>query len=354
MKITLVYRGHTIKKGGGMERRFARIFNTLKNKLDIDFITRSCLANDYYELGLTKNKIIKIKSNILPLEIYSFFKEISSNKSEIVHFIDMGLYNFALSLLIKTFSPKTKIIVSLCDSQIIYTKNIRNLFLRKYFLKIANAIDSLYPAINKIERSSKITVAPCSIVDTDKFKPQKNKEKIIYFCGRMERSKNPILLLKAVKKIAPLLNEKGWKVVIVGGGSLEKAVNDYIKSEKLSSIVSHIIRGDVSSLASQSSIFLSLQKEENYPSQSLLEAMSCENAIIATDVGDTRRLVKNNVNGLLVRAIPNDVAQAIANIVNNETYFSMGRESRRIASDHSALRYCNYLIKIYKEIAPKT
>ncbi len=333
-----------------MERRFARIFNTLKNKIEIDFITRSCLANDYYELDLTKNKIIEVKKNIFPIEMLYFLKEITRSNPEIVHFIDMGLYNFALSFLVKIFIPKAKIVVSLCDSQIIYTKNIRNLFLRKYFLKIANAIDSLYPAINRLERSSKISVSPCSIVDTDKFRPQKNKEKIIYFCGRMERSKNPILLLKAVKKIAHFLDQKGWKVVIVGGGSLEKAVKDYITCEKLSSIVSHIIRGDVSSLASQSFIFLSLQKEENYPSQSLLEAMSCENAIIATDVGDTRRLVKNNINGLLVKAIPDDIAQAIANIVNDETYSSMGRESRRIAHHHSALRYCEYLIDIYKKI----
>lgn len=52
-----------------------------------------------------------------------------------------------------------------------------------------------------------------------------------------------------------------------------------------------------------SKIFLSLQNYENYPSQSLLEAISSGNYIIASDVGDTNSIVKTDFGSLVSLSI---------------------------------------------------
>ncbi|PWS21862.1 hypothetical protein DKP78_21375, partial [Enterococcus faecium] len=61
---------------------------------------------------------------------------------------------------------------------------------------------------------------------------------------------------------------------------------------------------DMSEIFSRSSIFVSLQRTENYPSQSLLEAMAARNAVVATRVGETAKLVRHQETGLLVTSDP--------------------------------------------------
>ena len=56
---------------------------------------------------------------------------------------------------------------------------------------------------------------------------------------------------------------------------------------------------DTSSILNRTAINVQLQEDDNYPSQSLLEGMASGNAIVATDVGLTRRLVDES-NGILI------------------------------------------------------
>ncbi len=345
----MVYRGYPIAKGGGLERRFARAFSYLDDMIDIDFLTRDCLASDYRKFGITDKKILAVQRSSLPVEVLRFCAAIRELKPDVIHFLGLSFFNFAVSLLVRMICPRSKIIVSLCDSQFLHRKSLRNGFLKRYFLLVSRRIDSLYPSFEKMEKNKKIKAAPCSIVDTTKFFSQE-KEAMIYFCGRLEEGKNPLLFLESIKRTRHFLQEKGWRALVVGGGSLEHEVEDFIEKNDLATVVTRRVSGDVSGIAGKSCIFVSLQEHENYPSQSLLEAMASENAVIATNVGDTNLLVENGINGFLVGRNPEEISQKIVEMIGSGSYFDMGKKSREIARYHSVDRYGTYLLQEYENI----
>lgn len=97
---------------------------------------------------------------------------------------------------------------------------------------------------------------------------------------------------------------------------------------------------------SRSKIFLSLQKKNNYPSQSLLEAMVCECAVIATDVGETRRIVDEEC-AVLIPYEANSLRDAILFLISNpEKAMEIGRNAReRVIKHHTIERYMEYFLK---------
>ena len=104
---------------------------------------------------------------------------------------------------------------------------------------------------------------------------------------------------------------------------------------------------------SKALVFLSLQERNNYPSQALLEAMACGCAVIATDVGETRRLVDDDV-GFLVDKDAKSIAAKIKYLLENPCIAEkMGRKARqRVIQDHTIEKYCEYLIRVYEDIYP--
>jgi glycosyltransferase involved in cell wall biosynthesis len=101
----------------------------------------------------------------------------------------------------------------------------------------------------------------------------------------------------------------------------------------------------------KSKIFVSIQQSNNYPSQSLLEAMACGNAIIASDVGETRKLVDDKV-GLLVelnaQALANAFEQVLANQVLQTT---MALEARqRVLENHNVEKFLEYFQSLQVDV----
>ena len=97
----------------------------------------------------------------------------------------------------------------------------------------------------------------------------------------------------------------------------------------------------------KSKIFISIQQKENYPSQSLLEAMACENAIIASDVGETRLLVTEN-EGILVKLDAEEIADAIIKLITNTKLIErLGKNGRiKATSNHTLEKFTEYFINI--------
>ncbi|MBK7498974.1 MAG: glycosyltransferase family 4 protein [Ignavibacteriales bacterium] len=113
------------------------------------------------------------------------------------------------------------------------------------------------------------------------------------FAARLTKIKNPELLLKAVL-IMKEQKFNDFKVYFLGEGILlQKLINEAIEL-KLDNVFFEGGVSDTAKYLSKCKIFISIQNDNNYPSQSLLEAMACENAIIASDVGETRKLVSED------------------------------------------------------------
>lgn len=95
-------------------------------------------------------------------------------------------------------------------------------------------------------------------------------------------------------------------------------------------------------------VFINTSESEGVP-VSIMEAMSMGFPIIATDVGGTREIVKNNITGILLNSdcTPNEVAEAIMKIyyLDHFEYTEMSRASKELWEER-----CN-ADKLYSEFS---
>lgn len=172
------------------------------------------------------------------------------------------------------------------------------------WLNLCDHIDALNPT-NDLHRwvvnKRKIRNSPNSFTDLSRFSRAHEERRWVVWAGRLEPVKNPFLFVETVAKALPALGDStDVEFYMLGDGSLREALRQRIDSLGLTGrirLMGHV--DDVEAFLTRSIIFCSTQLLTNYPSQSLLEAMAAKNAVIVTDVGDTRRLVDESC-GLLV------------------------------------------------------
>jgi glycosyltransferase involved in cell wall biosynthesis len=202
---------------------------------------------------------------------------------------------------------------------------------------------------NFFSRGSKYyAVSPCSFVDYTEFYPENPKVNNALFICRIEQHKNPLLLLNSIivfnRKYK--INEE-IKFYLMGEGRLSDQVREFIKVNNLFNVE---YLGSVINIAPwlrKSKIFFSIQEQTNYPSQSLLEAMACENAIIASDVGETRLLITEN-EGILVNLNAEKIAGAIYKLFSTPGLVTkLGKNARHKAlNEHTIERYAEYIFSL--------
>ncbi len=77
---------------------------------------------------------------------------------------------------------------------------------------------------------------------------------------------------------------------------------------------------NIDKLLKDSYIFLSLQDYDNYPSQSLIEAMAHGCSVIATNFGDTSKIVKVNYNNYLIEKDVSELVDAMIKLYLKTIY----------------------------------
>lgn len=222
-------------------------------------------------------------------------------------------------------------------------------------LKYSDKIDFLSEILSKdiikyVGRldEKRISVTPNSFTDYSKFVPSRTKKKDIVFLSRLTSDKNPMLLLESLRilkeqKILP----NDFTFYIYGEGYLESEIKKYIMANSLYFVEFKGLTKEPWKVLNESSIFLSLQSINNYPSQSLLEAMASGNAIIATDVGETRKLVDETM-GYLVETSPEGLAIGLQKIFENKNKIKLFGENARAKAlnEHSIQNFANYFLTL--------
>jgi glycosyltransferase involved in cell wall biosynthesis len=221
-----------------------------------------------------------------------------------------------------------------------------------WIIKKADKVDCLSKRLkiglmNKIKglKENKLYVSPCSFLDYSKLYAEE-KENVIVFCGRLEKIKNPLLFLKAIKLFNSEIPSE-WQVLVIGTGSLETDMMAYIKRNQLDCVKMLGYVSEPERYLRKSRIFVSIQQEDNYPSQALMEAMACENAIIASDVGDTRLLIDQEC-GELVEINCKSIGESILKMVEKAHGLHVyGKSARKkVMSEHTIERYSTYIRKV--------
>ncbi len=177
--------------------------------------------------------------------------------------------------------------------------------------------------------------------------------------GRFVPQKGFDVALKAVR----LLIDKQYNLTftLVGFGLLERDLRDQIEYLGLTKHVElKIMPSDISSIYSKSDIYLCSSRFEGL-SNTIMEAMSHSLPIVATDVGDNRKLVQDQRNGIIVDKLePENLAQALMILLTDpELRKEYGKESyqilnRQYGENVFRQRYLRFINELYRENEPVT
>jgi GalNAc-alpha-(1->4)-GalNAc-alpha-(1->3)-diNAcBac-PP-undecaprenol alpha-1,4-N-acetyl-D-galactosaminyltransferase len=359
LKAYLVFNGRTLSGGGGAERRFLRLFERLKKdtSIDITLVINRSLYTSASELELlnSKDKVsIYEEDNLLKMNGFFMYviKRIIKEKPDVIHLVLIQKSHILLYVFLFLFRKPLNIKVVGTVASYLFAKNIKLSFFEKVlyrlFIGCSDQIDSLYPSI--IFKSDKISISPGSFTDYDKFKPRE-KENIIVFAGRLISEKNPKLFIESINEIINIRKNKvakEWRYYIMGEGPLKKNLIEYVNKQGLDRYIT-FTSGDTSNILSVSKIFMSLQPYDNYPSQSVLEAIASKNYIVATDVGDTRRFLSDEFSHLIQPSITS-LSDALIEIINNDINFDIKVEQAlKFTKEHHNIDvFSNYIIGLWK------
>ncbi|MBE2226237.1 MAG: glycosyltransferase, partial [Ignavibacteria bacterium] len=114
-------------------------------------------------------------------------------------------------------------------------------------------------------------------------------------------------------------------------------IAEFITAAGIKENVNFTFHNNPPEVFSRTSVFVSLQTGTNYPSQSVLEAMACGNAVIASNRGDTGLFI-NNANGVLVELNTGEVAAALKKmILNREDTTLLGKQAAEFVRQYHTI-----------------
>ena len=178
---------------------------------------------------------------------------------------------------------------------------------------------------------------------------QSRKKVRCLFIGRLVERRGPELALLAFEHAL----KRGVESVlwIVGGGELEMSLKNYVSSKGLTNSVKFFgNQSDVRRFLWNSDIYLATSEIANSPSLALREAMAAELAVIATDVEDTKTIIKQNDTGLLAHPDAHNIGLAIEKLVSDEKIRKrLGLAAAELVERKFDIRhYVKELLRVYK------
>jgi glycosyltransferase involved in cell wall biosynthesis len=176
------------------------------------------------------------------------------------------------------------------------------------------------------------------------------KENIIVYGSRFLPRKNPVLFALVVNEI--LIKYNDWKVFVMGNGDLEDQVTNILRVHIAEgrAVVGRVV--DLFELLKKSKIYVSIIEPDNYPSQSILEAMNAYNSLLISNNGDSYRFIdKSNLNGELVNLNFVEIFQGLERLISlpHDTQQRVCLNSYfYLKKSFSSSQYLDYLYKLYK------
>lgn len=299
-------------EGGGVEKNLFIISNFLAKKINnIILITydkkyRSKLLKKIKVKSCKtrfKNPGRKLKYFLCLIELFKFFIK---NQNYVLFSFQANLYCALICLLF----PKVKLITRSNSSPSGWSHNYFKIFIFKILFKrinkiLVNSLDFKKEIDKKFNINSKCIYNPLNTIEIKK----KSKEKVdskfflkntlnIINIGRLVDQKNQITLLKSLNLIK---NKIHFRALIIGSGSNEKYLKDYIQFNKLNKIVKIIpFSNNPYKYLSKANLLVHTAKYEGLPNI-LLEAQVLKKYIISTNCPTgPREILCNGKAGSLV------------------------------------------------------
>jgi glycosyltransferase involved in cell wall biosynthesis len=189
-------------------------------------------------------------------------------------------------------------------------------------------------------------------VDLDRFKSTtRGKQEImaelgwpaddplVVSVGRLVSEKNYPLLVEAIASVKDSIPTV--RCVIAGEGKRRNEIDSHIEKTGAGENIKLVgSRNDIADLLHAADVFVLASIREGFP-VSLIEAMACGKAIVATDVGGIPDAIAGGENGLLVQ--PGDapaLSEAISRLlVDKDLAGNMGRAALETAAEKFSLQH---------------
>lgn len=221
-------------------------------------------------------------------------------------------------------------------------------------IDLFNAVsESTFQNASKFIPENKLVLAPIPFffpnVSTDLLNQYnyENKENAILFAHRLIERKNGLLFANVVKDF--LKTNQDWKIKFFGDGPEKESIRELLEEEIKNGFVSVDYTSDILPEMAKSKIFVSLISPDNYPSQSVLESMFMENALLISDTGFTKKMFFES-NGLVCSLEKTDILNKLGQLVSEDLY-SMGKNSRNLLdTKFSKSQYLNHIKKIHDSV----
>jgi glycosyltransferase involved in cell wall biosynthesis len=323
----LVFCSYFYPHEGGVEKYVSKLFKDLKSKdavIDVTIVTANTERSVGYEVRdgfkiyrLPCWHMLNDTYPVIKPSGWSTLKKLSPEGSNKYDFVITNTRFFNTSFLGLCFSKKHKIPLihiehGTCHSSLLnpISKSINVLYdhtIGRYIIKhcyrlvaISDAAkrfcqhlykkDKTFIVRNSIEAKSFNQASTRNIIKTKKSLGIKD-EKIIIFVGRLIFAKGVQDLLNATKDMQEV------KVLIIGDGNH----SEYLKSmNKNVLFLGRMNQEQIIKYLSIADIFVNPSYSEGLPT-SVLEAGAIGLPIIATDVGGTREIIDDGLNGFLIK-----------------------------------------------------
>lgn len=198
----------------------------------------------------------------------------------------------------------------------------------------------------------KVKVVP-NAVDTEFFRPSiREEDRMIVWAGRFVPEKGLEYLVKAAGIVSSQRTDAIF--ALIGEGSMKPRIEALIEKARLSErflLPGSLSRRELLKMLQRASVFAFPSLKEGMP-YSLLEAMSCGKAIVASDIPGISDVVTHGRDGLLVP--PRDekaIAQAISTLMHDRHLrTALGRNARKtVVEKHDWRIILRRLEDIYQE-----
>jgi len=247
---------------------------------------------------------------------------------------------------------KRPFVVVIHGSGVDYYKHYSTLPIMYHFLKWAAAIIVQKTSAIRILMKwgipkEKIFYVEEGAVDTELFKPIAYAKSVskhyIAFVGRLIKFKDPELLIEAAPLI--LREKQEAEFLFAGDGPLRPILEEKVKKLSLEKKVHFLgVVQDVRRIYHMSDVFVALSPYNNFSDLAMLEAMSCGLPVVATNSGETYKIIKDGWNGFLIE--PKNAEQLkekILLILNNPSLAKqLGKNARKtVLENYSLNRFIN-------------
>jgi glycosyltransferase involved in cell wall biosynthesis len=331
---------------GGMERRYARLASYLMSnspECNVSVCTqRRCERSvRSYFTDEHQDKIVAygVKPTIhrrhlidTTLDLFQLFFYLVNLRDSHIHICqNPGVITFLAALLVPSSARLSMVMVDCTYGR---TSTLLSRFLARVHINRYSGVDCLSAKTKALLEHffdrinlNNLHTAPCSFSDYSQVKRSVARDIDLLMLARFVPGKGYDLLSQIQDDLL------AYNVYCCGTGPLPID----IKNARLG------YAKDPYEILSRTKVFLSLQAVDNYPSQSVLEAMASGCAIIATDVGETRKFLDEQCS-ILIECNADALRYAIKKLMTDERLRAdlSNRARERVRLEHTIERYALY------------